>query len=477
MALPLASPRALSPNDGSILRLRRALEAAPGDRDLRRALARAMAAQGRFCEAMAQAARLLEEDPGSSEARFLLAWGTLGAGEAGAPELLAGLPEEAALCRELATRAADLGQFESTCRLLAQAAAREPGDAGTALKHAIALDYAGRFQDSLAELGELAARFADDPASLALVRFHQATTQLLLGNLEEGFRLMESRLALAAPKPMPMARWEGGPLAGRRLFLRPEQGYGDLFMFLRYVPWLAAQGAEVLLEAYFSAQAVCATCPGLRGVLEGDLLLPADTLQVEMMSLPHFCGTGAGRVPAPIPYLSVPDRVPNRAALAEAIQGPGRRLGLVWAGHPGHLRTHERNLPAELLELLEAVPGTTWFSLQKGDGPRPGLPMVDLAPLLDDYADTAFALSRLDGLISVDTGIVHLAGAMGVPTWVLLPALPDWRWQLERSDSPWYPGMRLWRQARHWDWPEVLERVVAALAGPEAFRPGPVPPG
>jgi len=469
VALPPASPRALSPGDGSILRLRRALEQAPGDRELGLALARAMAAQGRFREAMVQAARLLEEEPGSAEARFLLAWGTLGAGEEGAPELLEGLPEEADRCRELAGKAADLGHFEITCRLLARAAALQPGDAGTALKHAIALDYAGRFQDSLAELDELATRFAGDPANLAQVRFHQATTLLLLGHLEEGFRLMESRLALAAPKPMPMARWQGGPLAGRRLFLRPEQGYGDLFMFLRYVPWLAAQGAEVHLEAYFSAQAVCATCPGLRGVLEGELALPADTLQVEMGSLPLCCGTGADRVPAPIPYLSVPAQVPNRAALAEAIQGPGRRLGLVWAGHPGHLRTHERNLPPELLELLEAVPDATWFSLQKGGGPRPGLPMVDLAPLLDDYADTAFALSRLDGLISVDTGVVHLAGAMGVPTWVLLPALPDWRWQLERTDSPWYPGMRLWRQTRHWDWPEVMERVVSALAGPGAF--------
>ena len=454
--LPPASPRAIAPDDGSIPRLRRALEQAPADRDLRLALARAMAGQGRFEEAMFQASLLLEEDPGSAPARFLLAWGTLGAGAEGAPELLEGLPGEAGLCRELAMRAADLGHFGTTCRLLARAGALD-GDPVTLLKHAVALDYAGCFTESLALLGELE------------VRFHQATTHLLLGDLAEGFRRMESRRALAGPKPMPMARWEGGPLAGRRLLLRPEQGYGDLFMFLRYVPALAARGAEVYLEAYFSAQAVCATCPGLRGVLEGNVSLPADTLQVEIMSLPHFFGTGADTVPAPIPYLSVPAQVPNRAALEQAIQGPGRRLGLVWAGHPGHLRNLERNLPPELLELLAAAPDTTWFSLQKGEAPRPDLPLVELGPLLGDYADTAFALSRLDGLISVDTGIVHLAGAMGVPTWVLLPALPDWRWQLERSDSPWYPGMRLWRQTRQWDWPEVLERVVAALAEPNAF--------
>jgi len=106
----------------------------------------------------------------------------------------------------------------------------------------------------------------------------------------------------------------------------------------------------------------------------------------------------------------------------------------------------------------------TWFSLQKGEVSRPGLPMVDLAPLLADFSATAFALSRLDGLISVDTGIVHLAGALGVPTWVLLSHLPDWRWLMDRTDSPWYPSLTLWRQDSHWDWNGVLERIAEALA-------------
>jgi tetratricopeptide (TPR) repeat protein len=479
VTLPPASPFALKPADGSILPLRRVLERDPSNRELRRGLARALAEQGRFGEARQQAEVLLEEDPGDTDARYLLAWGALGTGEGSIPELLRAMPREAAYCEELARISSDLGHMETACQLLARAMALEPASFLLAQKYAIALDFAGHFQETLGFLAELEVRFAGEPASLAKVRFHQASSHLLLGNLEVGFRLMESRLEVPSPqRTLPLQRWEGEALAGRKLLLRAEQGFGDLFMFVRYAAKLADLGAEVYMDPFFSTEGVLATCPGLRGVLSGEVSVPANMLQVELLSLPHRCGTTLASIPAAIPYLSVPAVVPNRGALDAALQGPGRKIGLVWSGNPAHLRQHERNLPGEMLDLLAEVPGVTWFSLQKGEVSRPGLPMVDLAPLLGDFSDTAYALTRLDGLISVDTGIVHLAGALGVPTWVLLSHLPDWRWLLDRTDSPWYPTLTLWRQEAHWDWNGVLERVVLALASSGLSRTsGPVVPG
>jgi len=465
VTLPSASPFALQPADGSILPMRRALERDPGNRDLRRSLARTLAGQGRFGEARRQAELLLEADPGDADARYLLAWGALGMGEAAIPDLLRGMSGEAAWCEALARNCSDLGHMETACQLLARALALEPASFPLAQKYAIALDFAGHFQETLAFLAELEVRTAGEPTQLAKVRFHQASSHLLLGNLEVGFRLMESRLAVPSPqRKLPLQRWDGGPLAGRKLLLRAEQGFGDVFMFVRYAERLAEMGAEVYMDPFFSTEGVLATCPGLRGVLSGEVTVPANMLQVELLSLPHLCGTTLDNLPAAIPYLSVPPVVPNREALDAALRVSGRRIGLVWSGNPSHLRQHERNLPGELLDLLAEVPGVTWFSLQKGEVSRPGLPMVDLAPLLADFSATAFALSRLDGLISVDTGIVHLAGALGVPTWVLLSHLPDWRWLMDRTDSPWYPSLTLWRQDSHWDWNGVLERIAEALA-------------
>jgi hypothetical protein len=382
---------------------------------------------------------------------------------------LRGLPTEADLDRDLAQRAADLGRWDQALDLLARAAELEPERGEALLGHALGLDYAGRHQEALALLQAQEGRFAHDAVLQARIRFHQAHTRLLLGDLEGGLPLMESRLLLAAPRPLPLPRWRGESLAGRKILLRAEQGYGDLFMFVRYAPLLAAQGAEVFLESLFTAKGVLETCPGIAGVMEGAWSVPSDLLQVELLSLPLLCGTTLDSIPAPVPYLSVPAQVAHRQDLERAIQGPGRKLGLVWSGNPGHVRTHERNIPPEILEVLAEVPGVSWFSLQKGGPPPPALPLVDLEPLLGDYGDTAFALSLLDGLVSVDTGIVHLAGALGVPTWVMLPRLPDWRWMLERTDSPWYPTLTLCRQEAHWDWPGVVERLVRALS--------PAPPG
>jgi hypothetical protein len=160
--------------------------------------------------------------------------------------------------------------------------------------------------------------------------------------------------------------------------------------------------------------------------------------------------------------------VPNRAALDQALARcpAGRRIGLVWAGNPRHPRDRERSLGIADLEPLGRVPDVAWVSLQLAAPALPGFPVAELGPLLTDFADTAHVLDHLDGIVTVDTGIAHLAGAMGKPTWLLVNRLPDWRWLLDREDSPWYPTMRIWRQPAHGDWTSVVAAVAAELARP-----------
>ncbi len=458
-----ARPDAFAPPDGTLRRLRQALALAPDDVGARRDLAATLARQGRFAEARLEAEALAVRTPADPEAAFLRAWAGLGAGETEVAAHVRGRAGEAELCARLAPLAADLGRWGEAVALTGRAAELIPGQPEAVLRQALALDYDDRFEAASALLEALAGRSAGDPGLEARIRFHLAVTNLLQGRLAEGFARMEARLQVQGPRPMPLPRWDGSPLAGRSILVRAEQGYGDLFMFIRYAGLLAAQGARVLAEPFHGAEGVLATCPGVAEVVTGALTLPADTWQIELLSLPHLLGTREGAVPAPIPYLAVPAHVPSREALDRALDVPGRRLGLVWSGNPGHARTQERNLPPEVLDLLADVPGVTWFSLQKGARARPALPLVDLEPWLTDFSDTAHALSRLDGLVSVDTGIVHLAGAMGLPTWVLLAHLPDWRWGLAGTRTPWYPSLRLHRQARHWDWPPVVEGLAAEL--------------
>ncbi len=185
------------------------------------------------------------------------------------------------------------------------------------------------------------------------------------------------------------------------------------------------------------------------------------------MSLPRIFNTSLDTVPAEVPYLAAPAASAGR--FDEALAGaPGkRRVGIVWRGSPGHRNDHRRSCPLDHFLALAELPDVALFSLQKerpGAAPLDGAAIADLAPLLDDFADTAAALARLDLVVTVDTAVAHLAGALARPVWLLLPFAPDWRWMLARDDSPWYPTMRLFRQRRPGDWAGVFERVLAALA-------------
>ena len=302
--------------------------------------------------------------------------------------------------------------------------------------------------------------------------FHQSFADLLFGDFSGGWRRHEARFQIPkddwpAYRCYAQPTWEGRSFAGRTLYVWSEQGFGDTMMFLRYLPQVKALGGRVVLEVHPPLLDLATTCAGV------DLVVPLGggwtefDLQISLQSLPWIFHTEVATIPAEVPYLRPPATVPHRADLQEqlALAQEQVRIGLVWAGSPLHARDAERSLPADALAPLAALPGVTWYSLQQRREELPPLPnLISLAHLMTNFSDTAFVLSELDLLITVDTAVAHLAGALGVPTLLLLTYQPDYRWLLERSDSPWYPTFHLYRQPSYGDWTSVIHTVLEDLS-------------
>jgi len=300
--------------------------------------------------------------------------------------------------------------------------------------------------------------------------FERACLSLRFGEMPQGWQAYESRWQvpafLEAEQHYPQSRWEGEPFAGKTLLLFWEQGFGDTLMFVRYAPRVKALGGRVLLVAQAQLADLVATCPGIDEVIAYGEPLPAFDLQLPLLSLPWIFRTDLTSIPSEIPYLDVPKRVPNRRGIADLIAAThGKvRVGLVWAGSPIHKNDARRTIPSRALGALGASTEVAWFSFQVGrseEVPFPG--MISLEPLLSTFSDTAYALSAMDLVITVDTALAHLAGAMGIPTLLLVSSLPDWRWLMGRDDSPWYPSLRIYRQPSPGDWDSVIQRVISDL--------------
>ena len=315
-------------------------------------------------------------------------------------------------------------------------------------------------------------------ASLVQARFSRALVQLTLGDYAQGWAGYEWRMRCpeyAANYRLPAMAgaprlWQGEPLAGKRLLLLGEQGIGDSVQFIRYAGPLAARGAHIGVQLRQRHVAeLLGGAAGVAAVHAGGEPIPAYDYVCHLLSLPRLCGTDApAAVPAPIPYLQIPDarRVPWRRRLANV---PARlRIGLAWAGNPANPDDHYRSCPLPALAKLFDVPGVAWINLQLGAGREALRAMV--TPVLDwgdeqtDFTETAALMAELDLVITVDTSIAHVAGAMGCKVWILLQHSADFRWLTERADSPWYPSARLFRQPRAGDWPAVVAAVRAALA-------------
>jgi Tfp pilus assembly protein PilF len=304
-------------------------------------------------------------------------------------------------------------------------------------------------------------------------RWNLALLQLLRGNFPSGWANFEfrHRIPREAPRSFPQPLWCGGPLGGARILLHAEQGLGDNIQFLRYVPIVQAAGGLVILDVHPFLHRLAECLPGVVQVVNSGDPLPVFDCHCPLMSLPIVFGTTLETVPARVPYLSVPA---DAARAAEGIEWPADalRVGIAWAGNPRHTKDRYRSISLSLLAPLFQGEGVSFYFWQMGQAVDqregfPGIsraPVLDLAPVTTDMADTAAQMAHLDLVLTVDTSVAHLAGALGKPTWLMLPYTPDWRWLLEREDSPWYPTMRLFRQPSPGDWQSVVAQVKDQLA-------------
>ncbi len=320
----------------------------------------------------------------------------------------------------------------------------------------------------------------------AEAHWNLSLAQLVAGDFANGWPGYEWRLRTRRHVPRDFAEpvWGGGPLAGKTILLHREQGFGDTIQFIRYAPLVAGRGGRVVLEVQPQLARLAAGVAGVAEVVVAGTKLPPFDLHCSLLSLPDRFATDLATIPADIPYLT-PDPAAVERWRLKLGDGSGLKVGIAWAGNPSHKNDRNRSVAIErLLPLLE-VPGIRWFSLQVGEhaGDLARLPIgmvADLSGELGDFSDTAAVIANLDLVIAVDTAIVHLAGALGRPVWAMMTFAPDWRWLLDREDSPWYPSLRLFRQATLGDWDSVLVRMRQALGQrvnqilPE-WQPGPRP--
>ncbi len=299
------------------------------------------------------------------------------------------------------------------------------------------------------------------------IRLSRALAWLASGNFERGWPEYEWRLKCPGYEVpgLPGDRWDGRPIDGQSILLHADHGLGDGLQFIRYASAVTDRGGRVIVQCREPIARLLATLEGVDlVVVEGAPIPPCD-FHVPLMSLPGLLGTTAETIPADVPYLLAdPDRV---AAWADAF-GPGAawRVGVAWQGSPAHARDRERSFRLDRLSRIASRPDVRLYSLQKGPGREQidgGLSIVDLADRLDDLMETAAAMENLDLVITADTAIAHLAGALGLPAWVALSFDPDWRWMPPGDGSAWYPSLRLFRQPRWGDWDDVFARMEQAI--------------
>ncbi|WP_316185375.1 tetratricopeptide repeat protein [Bradyrhizobium sp. SZCCHNRI1003] len=315
-------------------------------------------------------------------------------------------------------------------------------------------------------------RLKDADPSDALADLGIAHLNLLLGNFEAGWSGREARWNLPNSYPrfqQPMWHGQEG-IRDRTILIVADEGLGDTIQFARYVPMVVALGARVVLAVQKPLRPLLSKMPGILQcipVSEATDFAAVD-FHCPIMSLPLAFGTTLATIPAPVSYL--PEADPDRIQAWEERLGTHEklRIGLVWSGNPKHLDDHNRSIPLRTLSYL-LDEDASFISLQKDPKPEDRTALQDTGRILDltsqlsDFADTAALVTGLDLVITVDTSVAHLAGALGCPTWMLLSYTPDYRWLLDRDDSAWYPTMRLFRQRERRDWAEVVEQVRNAL--------------
>ncbi|KPK36745.1 MAG: hypothetical protein AMK70_01080 [Nitrospira bacterium SG8_35_1] len=330
----------------------------------------------------------------------------------------------------------------------------------------------GKYQEAM-EQYEKAINMKPD---FAEAHYSRGMVLLTQGRLSEGWKEYEWRLRSKeisrdiGYKQGKTPEWDGSPLDGKTILIVSEQGAGDHIQFARYIPMVKERGGRVVFESRYNLIRLFEGYEGIDILLEESPNIESDTnpdVRIQLLSLPLLFGTRLDTIFADVPYLKVDTETSGK--WKSRIDSNLFKVGLVWSGNSYHKNDHNRSCKLSDFAPLTDIPGSTFYSLQKG-GKREnkeelpnGMHIVDIGKDLHDFYDTAAAIENLDLVISVDTAVVHLAGALGKPVWTLLPFVPDWRWMLDRNDTPWYPTMRLFRQTILRDWTSVIKQVSHEL--------------
>lgn len=377
-------------------------------------------------------------------------------------------PESLETLNHLGLVLLDSQRLTEAVALLEHAARRHPQSAETLCNLGTAYLDSGRAQEA-ASLFESAGRLKP---GLLVARWNLSLSMLLLGRFPEGWAGYEARLEVDAPPESrvqfpqtSLPRWKGESLAGKRLLVVGEQGFGDQIQFLRYITPLSHLAKRVDVMVRPELARLARTVAGIGTVF---CTMPEDQHDcfVMMMSIPGIVGTDERNIPNASPYLAVDAaRRTHWGQRLNALAHGRLKVGVAWAGSPAHPNDRNRSIDVALFRDLFGIAGVAWFMLHKAHD-RAAIeagPAYNFGSEVLDFSDTAAIVEGLDLVISVDTAAAHLAGALGKPTWVLLPVNPDWRWQLVREDSPWYPSLRLFRQVSPGEWKAPLAQVAQAL--------------
>jgi Flp pilus assembly protein TadD len=360
-----------------------------------------------------------------------------------------------------------LGRYDEAAAAYGQAIAFQPGNAEASFNLGNVYKETGRLDDALTAYRQALALRPQFPSA----SWNLGLTLLLKGDYAAGWEAYESRRGMA---PQPAGRgfsqpvWDGSDLGGRGILLHTEQGFGDAIHFARYAPLVKAKGGNVSLLCQPELRRLFAGQLSLDNVVSDEASLPRFDVQCPLMSLPRVLREG-GRILADVPYLKADPALAARWKARVDEKRAGLKVGLAWSGRPGSARHNRRAVSLQALAPLAGVEGVEFYSLQKGEaasqaGAAPsGMALTDWTNEFADFADTAALIQNLDLVICVDTAVGHLAGALGKPIWILLPYAPDWRWMLNRDDSPWYPTARLFRQPEFGEWDGVIGEVGGAL--------------
>lgn len=455
-----------------IEKFRKALELKPGYLEARCNLGALLISQNRHLEALDcydPTTLTLAPSLETHRAHVLAALGRWEEAVQGYRRGLAHDPSSFAAWSGLGKALSHLGRGSEAVAAFQEALRIAPDSAEAHFNLATGLKRAGHLIEALNHYDDSIDRDPENP----LTRVNRSTTLLLAGEYGRGWREYEWRWKLPGntQPSLPGTAWDGQPQPGGTILLQTEQGLGDTLQFVRYASLVRQRVSRVILRAPARLIPLLSSCPGIDAFADDQQPPPDCDVHAHLMSLPLMLGMTSGTVPADVPYLSANMSLVQSWKERLAKVG-GKRIGVCWQGNPLHPEDSFRSFKLKHLELLSKVPGVRLVSLQSGYGAEQlehaTFPIEDFGPDLDQssgtFMDTAAIMKNLDLVVTADTSIAHLAGSLGVPVWIALAHVPDWRWLMSRADTAWYPTARLFRQPATGDWNSVFTEMALSLS-------------